>query len=101
LEVVAVRIRKKDGSSFIKVLVNDEQSPINVIRDKRWLEHNGRKYKFGFNFSEEFFEELRRVKVEELRKERSTSTIPISREELKQIVREILKEIKEEGKQKE
>ena len=98
MEVVAVRVRKKDGSSFIKILVDSEQSPISIIRNEQWLEHNGRKYKFGFNFSEEFFEQMRKVEVEELRKKKPT--IAISREELKQMIKEILNEIKEEEKEK-
>ena len=101
MEVVAVRIKKKDGSSFIKVLVNSEQSPMSIIKNEQWLEHNGKKYRFGFNLSEEFFEQIRIVEVEELRKEK-----PTSREELEQMIREILKkelrkivnEIREEEK---
>jgi len=94
LKVVAVRVRKKDGSSFIKVLVESKNNPISIIRDERWLKHNDRRYKYGFNFSEEFFEQIRKIEVNELKRERSTTTIP--RDELKQMVKEILQEIKEE-----
>ena len=94
MDVVAVRIKKKDGSSFIKVLVESESNPISVIRNKQWLKHNEKKYKYGFNFSEEFFEQIRKVKVEELGREKSTVTI--SKEELKQMIKEILNEIREE-----
>ena len=82
-------MRKKDGSSFIKVLVNSEQNPISIIKNKQWLKHKGKDYKFGFNCSEEFFEQLKKVEVEEPSKEKPMS---ISKDELKQMVKEILKE---------
>ena len=97
LEIVAVRVRKKDGSSFIKVLVDSEQSPLSTIRNEQWLKHDGKKYKHGFTFSEEFFEKIRKIEVIEPRKEKPTVTI--SKEELKQMIKEILDEIKEEEKQ--
>jgi len=88
MEVRAVRIKKKNGASFIKVLVNSEQSPISTVKKQDWLKHENKKFKYGFNFSEEFFREIKKIEVEEPKEEAKSTE-----EKLKELESEV-KEIK-------
>lgn len=86
MDVCVVRVVKKDGNSFIKILVDSEKYPIGHIKDEKWLEHNGRKYQFGFTISEELFKKLRNAKIEEI-KIGKKEEIEISKEFISKLVK--------------
>ncbi len=92
MDVKAIRIRKRDGDSFIKVLIKSDRKPISEIKDKKWLEG----YNCGYTFSEEFFEKLRTIKVEEMkRKSKKAEKIISELFKDKELQKEIIKSLPE------